>query len=75
MAKLIKVGDYTVNCDQIAYIEYSQSDDTLTVYFALAFNNSMFASKVFRAEEAEALRRYFDGEAEIVSVKHLTPKS
>jgi len=75
MAKLIKVGDYTINCEQIAYVEYSQSDETLTVYFAVAFNNSMFASKVFRSEEAEALHRYFEGEAEVVSVKHLPHKS
>lgn len=75
MAKLIKVGAYTINCDQIAYIEYSQSDGSLTVYFAVASENAMFASKVFRSDDAEALQRYFEGEAEIVSVKHLPHKS
>jgi hypothetical protein len=75
MAKLIKVGDCTINCDQVAYIKYSLSDGSLTIYFALAFDNSKFASKVFWSDDADALRRYFEGEAEIVSVKHLTHKS
>jgi hypothetical protein len=75
MAKLIKVGEHTINCDQITYVEYSQSDGSLTVYFAVAFGNSTFASKVFWSDEAEALRRYFEGEAEVVSVRHLSHKS